>query len=102
MAPSRDDTMTIFDINEHSIAIVNLDHPHGVTIKSNIWVKNVLNNTFNSSVHAALIFTTGAVDIQTSVSTQKAQELIELLHLHIETIKAAEIEIIAQSVGVAA
>lgn len=94
--------MRTFDIDEHSTAVVKLDHPHGVSVKSNIWVKNSLNNTYLNSVSACLTFITGAVEVQTSVSIEKAQELIDLLQLHIETIKAAEIELLALQTKAAA
>lgn len=87
--------MKKFDINEHSIAVVDLDHPYGVKIKSNIWVKNSLNNTYLGKVASVLTFETGAVSVQSSVSAEKAQELIKMLELHIEIIKSAEIELLA-------
>lgn len=94
--------MKTFDTEEHSIAIVHLDCPYGLKIKSNIWIKNSLNNTYLGKVASALIIETGAVSIHSGLDVEKAQELIKMLEMHIETIKAAEIELIALQTKAAA
>ena len=98
MAPCWDDAMS-FNPDIHNNENLSIDNVHA---QLSVWIKDLRTLTFNDYIASVFTIREGNFNFHITMNEDNSNALIHALHQHIANIKAAEIEMIAQNIQVAA